>query len=209
MSAPAASHIIAVYADESCLGNGREGDNPGGAGGLIQCYRRGIARPMQRDYWLSAPGTTNNRMALRSAIGAFGLLSAKGQRLPVYFTSDSKYLVDGMTEWMPNWVRRGFRRKAGPVENEELWRELLEAANEHEHYWRWVRGHAAHPQNEYANHLATRAARRQDGTSGAVPSEFDIWLAAERERGRMAKAADVAPEPSQFREGCTMTAAAD
>lgn len=201
-----AAHLIAVYADESCLGNGRKGNNPGGAGGLIQCYLPGMKEPAQRDYWLSESGTTNNRMALRSAIEAFRLLSGKGQRLRVFFTSDSKYLVDGMTEWMPNWVKRGFRRKTGPVENEELWRELLEAANEHEHNWRWVRGHAAHPQNEYANHLATRAAKRQDSTPGAVPSEFDRWLAAEREKGRMAKAADVKPVPAQFREGCTLAA---
>ena len=79
--------LIAVYADESCLGNGREGDNPGGAAGLIECLRPGSGRLARFDYWISDPATTNNRMALRSVIEAFRILGAKGRRQRVVFTS--------------------------------------------------------------------------------------------------------------------------
>jgi hypothetical protein len=97
--------LVAVYADESCLGNGRKGDNPGGAGGLIE-YRRADGNMVRRDFWVSEPSTTNNRMALRSAIEAFAALSAKGRRFSVLFTSDSRYLVDGMRDWVHGWARR-------------------------------------------------------------------------------------------------------
>ena len=175
--------LVAVYADESCLGNGREGSNPGGAGGLIELVHRGEI--VRRDYWLSEPATTNNRMALRSAIEALRLLAAKGKRMRIVFTSDSKYLVDGNREWLYGWIGRGWRRKTGSIENEALWRELAEQRDGHLVEWRWVRGHAGHPQNEYANFLATRAAAEQTDSGGAVPSRFDEWLAAERAKGRM------------------------
>lgn len=192
-----APRLVAVYADESCLGNGREGDNPGGAGGLIEIlHRRELVR---HDYWLSEPATTNNRMALRSAIEALRLLSTKGRSCRVVFVSDSQYLVKGNTDWIYGWVRRGWRRSGGALENEALWRELAEARRPHEVDWRWVRGHVGHPQNEYANHLATRAAAEQTQSRGAVPSAFDAWLATEREAGRMAVAPDPFPEPSTFR----------
>ena len=176
--------VVAVYADESCLGNGREGDNPGGAGGLIELYQPG--KPVvRRDYWLSEPATTNNRMALRSAIEAFRILSGKGKRLRVFFTSDSQYLVQGMTVWTRDWAARSWRRKGGAIENLELWQQLVEEVGAHEHAWRWVRGHAEHIQNEYANELATRAAREQTASGHAVPSGLEQWLERERAKGRM------------------------
>ncbi len=193
--------LVAVYADESCLGNGREGANPGGAGGLIELLRKGAGGIARRDYWISEPATTNNRMALRSAIEALRILGAKGQRLRVVFTSDSQYLVRGMTDWVHGWAARGWRRKGGAIENLELWRELVDAARRHEVVWRWVRGHAGHPQNEYANMLATRAAARQTQSDGAVPSAFEDWLESERERGRVTLAPDPVPDPASFRPG--------
>jgi ribonuclease HI len=197
--------LIAVYADESCLGNGREGDNPGGAAGLIQCYHPHRDEPTaQRDYWISEPATTNNRMALRSAIEAFTILSAKGKSYDVFFTSDSNYLVNGMTQWTFDWVRRGWKRKGGALENVELWQELLDVARPHRHHWRWVKGHAAHPQNEYANFLATRAARELSSSNGAVTSEFDGWLAGHRARGRMTRDADERPDRDEYKRGCTL-----
>jgi len=190
--------IIAIYADESCLGNGREGSNPGGAGGLIELADARTGDVVRRDYWLSEPATTNNRMALRSAIEGLRLVSAKGNRFRVLFTSDSRYLVDGMTSWVFDWMRRGWRRKTGAIENVELWRELVEAARPHLVAWRWVRGHAGHPQNEYANALATRAAAAQSSSAGAVASGFDAWLAGEREHGRVALEPDPPPDPARF-----------
>jgi ribonuclease HI len=195
--------VVAVYADESCIGNGREGDNPGGAAGLIELWapRRAVVR---RDYWLSEPATTNNRMALRSAIEAFRVLSAKGKRMRVFFTSDSQYLVQGMTAWTRDWAARNWRRKAGAIENLELWRELVSVAARHEHGWRWVRGHAEQPQNEYANALAVRAAREQTTSGGAVESGFDAWLEGERRRGRMKGEPEGAPNAAMFRRGVTL-----
>ena len=177
--------LIAVYADESCLGNGRVGDNPGGAAGLIE-HLSGEGEPRSRwDYWLSEPSTTNNKMALRSAIEALRILSRKGKRVRVEFTSDSQYLVKGMREWLPGWKSRGWRRREGAIENLALWQELDVLTMAHDVKWQWVRGHDGHPQNEYANHLATRAAREQTNSAGPVPSLYGDWLATERARGRL------------------------
>lgn len=184
--------LVAVYADESCLGNGREGDNPGGAGVLVE-YRRPDGGLARRDLWLSEPATTNNRMALRSVIAALTELSRKGGAFDVVFTTDSRYIVDGMTQWVHAWARRAWSRKGGAIENLPLWFDALRAARRHAVQWQWVRGHAGHAQNEYANHLATRAAADQTASDGFVPSEFDAWLAAERAAG--ARHADPAPFP--------------
>jgi ribonuclease HI len=174
---------VAVYADESCIGNGREGENPGGAAGVIE-WQSPRSRLVRRfDYWISEPATTNNRMALRSVTEAFRGLSAKGRQLNVRFTSDSRYIVDGMTSWVHGWITRGWRRKGGPVENLELWRAAVEAVGAHVVQWEWVRGHAGQPQNEYANHLATRAAAEQTSSGGFRPSGYERWL---RERGERA-----------------------
>lgn len=172
---------IVVHADESCLGNGREGDNPGGAGGLVEIARgSGVSR---RDYYVAEPATTNNRMALRSAITALALLGVKGRPLALEFVSDSSYLVKGMSEWVPGWRARGWRRKGGELQNLELWQELSDLAEPHDIRWRWVRGHADDPRNAYADHLATKAARDQVSSDGLVESGFAEWLAAQREKG--------------------------
>lgn len=176
---------IVIHADEACLGNGSDPPNPGGAGGLVEVTSGGAVH--RRDFSLAEPDTTNNRMALRSAMAALSLL-APGHRRPILFVSDSNYLVRGMNEWLRGWKARGWKRKEGtrlvPVANEELWRELDAAAEDLDITWRWVRGHAGHPKNEYANFLATRAAREQRNTDGLVPSEFLEWLAAERMKER-------------------------
>jgi ribonuclease HI len=191
--------LVAVYADESCLGNGREGSNPGGAAGVIE-YRPADAKPIVRfDYWISEPATTNNRMALRSAIEAFRVISRKGKRFRVLFTSDSQYLVTGMTEWVHGWITRGWRRKSGELENAQLWRQVVELALQHEPSWQWVRGHAGHPQNEYANYLATRSAREQTASDGPVPSAFDAWLAQRRDAGRLSADPAAFPDGHSFR----------
>jgi ribonuclease HI len=187
--------LVAVYADESCLGNGREGDNPGGAAGVIEHLNAATERLTRWDYWISEPGTTNNRMALRSAIEAFRVIGRKGGRFRVLFTSDSQYLVKGMTEWVHGWARKGWRRTGGAIENLALWQELVDAAASHLVQWQWVRGHAGHPQNEYANDLAVDAARGQTSSDGARTSGFDEWLATQRTKRR------VTVEPAAFPAG--------
>lgn len=170
--------LIYIYADESCLGNQfSDRDSPGGAAGMIELWRRD--RWVRRDYWVAEPSTTNNRMALRSAIEGLNALKSPCR---VVFTSDSSYLVKGMREWVHGWIRRGWKRKGGAVENVELWQALVRAAARHEVDWRWVRGHAGHPQNEYSNMLAIRAARTQRESGGLVDSGFEAWLNEERER---------------------------
>lgn len=178
-----ARDLVAIYADESCLGNGRDGDNPGGAGVLVEYRRGGAGEIVRRDLWVSAPSTTNNRMALTSVITAFTSLAAKGGTFDVVFTTDSRYIVDGMTSWIFGWARRGWTRKEGPIENLALWADAIAAARPHRVRWEWVRGHNGHAQNEYANHLATRAAADQSASGGLVASEFDAWDEAVRARG--------------------------
>jgi ribonuclease HI len=175
------SPIAVVHLDESCLGNGREGERPGGTGGLIEA--RSGKRIQRRDFYIHSPNTTNNRMALTGATTALRLLAGKGNRLRVLIVSDSEYLVKGMREWVPGWAVRRWTRKAGPIENLALWQELAAAARMHEVQWTWVRGHAKHPKNEYADALAVAAAREQKSSDGAIESGFLEWLAARQARG--------------------------
>ena len=191
--------IIAIYADESCLGNGREGSNPGGAGGLIEMLDAQSGNISRRDYWISEPSTTNNRMALRSVIEAFGELSRMKQQFRVVFTSDSKYIVEGMRSWVAGWVARGWKRKGGPIENLALWKEAVHAIDSFDVQWNWVRGHNGQPQNEYANHLATRAAADQSSSDGLVTSEFDSWLAAWNAKSRGVRETAPFPQPGTFK----------
>jgi len=183
-----------VHADESCLGNQfKERANPGGAGGLVEVWRDGGWE--RRDYWLSEVDTTNNRMAIRSAIEVLRFLK---RRCRVEFVSDSQYLVKGVREWLPGWKQRGWKRKGGPIENLELWQELDPYLDRHDVRPRWVRGHAGHPENEYANHLATTAAKELSGSAGLVPSNFAAWLERERERGRYLDYSEFAPPAERF-----------
>lgn len=176
------SGVVIVHLDESCLGNGREGQNPGGGGGLLEA-RSAAGQVQRRDVYICSPGTTNNRMALASAVATLQLLARKGARLRVLIVSDSQYLVKGMREWVPGWVARGWRRKEGVIENLELWKTLLAGARLHEVQWTWVRGHKGHAKNEYANDLAVLAAREQRTSDGLVESAFDEWLDVRRSKG--------------------------
>lgn len=195
--------VVAVYADESCLGNGQAGATPGGLGALVEYLGRD-GRVHRFDLWASEPDTTNNRMALRSVIDTFDAISRKGNTLSVRFTTDSRYIVDGMTSWVHGWIRRGWRRKEGAVENVELWQAAVAALRAHEVEWRWVRGHAGHAQNEYANDLAVRAATQQDASDGLVPSRFDEWLAGRR--AGSTGAPDAFPEATSFRAAASIAA---
>jgi ribonuclease HI len=176
------SSAAILHLDESCLGNGREGQNPGGGGGLVEA-RSSNGNIHRRDFYISSPATTNNRMALASAVAALQLLARKGARLPVLMVSDSQYLVKGMREWVPGWVGRGWRRREGLIENLELWKALVASARLHDVQWTWVRGHKGHPKNEYANDLAVLAAKEQRTSEGIVESGFDDWLKVKRAKG--------------------------
>jgi ribonuclease HI len=175
--------LAVIHLDESCLGNGKEGATPGGTGGVIEVRHGGAIE--RRDFWRHAPDTTNNRMALEGATLLLRLLAAKGKRFTLLAISDSEYLVKGIREWMPGWAARGWRRKAGAIENLELWQGLHAALRLHDAQWTWVRGHQGHGKNEYANHLAITAARSQTSSEGAVPSRLVEWLAAERAKQRL------------------------
>lgn len=189
--------LVAVYADESCLGNGKSGDTPGGLGALVE-FRKGDGSLTRFDLWASEPDTTNNRMALRSVIDTFQAMSRKGNRLSVLFTTDSRYIVDGMTSWVRGWMSRGWRRKDGAVENVELWQQAVASIATHQTQWAWVKGHAGHPQNEYANFLATRAAATQDRSDGLVASQFEQWWAGEQAKGRGNRPLSPFPVAEQF-----------
>lgn len=178
--APDPNELLAIYADESCLGNGREGENPGGAAGVVEWLSARTGTLKRWDYWISEPATTNNRMALRSVIEALRGISSKGRSFNVVFVTDSRYIVDGMTSWRHAWKRLGWKRKTGVILNLELWKQADEAVRAHDVQWKWVRGHAGHPQNEYANYLALRAAAEQSDSNGLRRSRFDEWMAGKK-----------------------------
>jgi ribonuclease HI len=170
---------IYIHADESCLGNqNQKRSSPGGAGGLVEIWRDGAWE--RRDYWISEPDTTNNRMALMSVIEPLSILT---KRCNVVFTSDSQYLVKGINEWRHGWKRANWKRKTGAIKNLELWKELDTLLDRHDFTARWVRGHDRHPENEYVDYLATRAAAEQTTSGGLVASGFSDWLEAQREKG--------------------------
>ena len=138
------SQTTEIYTDGACRGN----PGPGGWGVLI------IAGRHRKTMHGGDPLTTNNRMELTAAIEALNALK-NGQRVVLH--TDSKYVMDGINEWMPNWKKRGWKTAAKkPVKNKDLWQTLDEAVARHEIDWRWVRGHDGNPGNEAADALANR-----------------------------------------------------
>jgi ribonuclease HI len=138
------SDVVKIFTDGACKGN----PGPGGWGALLQSGRH------ERELFGGEAHTTNNRMELTAVIRALGALT---RRSHVELYTDSEYVKNGITEWLPNWKRRGWKtadRK--PVKNVDLWQALDAAAARHEVRWHWVRGHAGHPENERADALANR-----------------------------------------------------
>ena len=173
---------VLVHADESCLGNDATKPSPGGNAALVEAPAGdSVAR---WDFYECAPQTTNNKMALAGAIATLEWVRRQWKHASVRYVSDSEYLVKGMKEWLKDWKARGWRRKSGAIENLELWQKLDQVATAHEVEWGWVRGHADHPKNEYADFLATRAAEHQERSNGLVPSGFDTWLKQQHARGK-------------------------
>lgn len=138
------AEAVAAYADGACRGN----PGPGGWGVLLRVGGR------ERELHGGEALTTNNRMELTAVIRALEALEARS-RVRLY--TDSQYVQKGITEWIHDWKRRGWRTAAKkPVKNQDLWLRLEELARAHEVEWHWVRGHAGHPENERADALANK-----------------------------------------------------
>lgn len=135
---------VEIFTDGACRGN----PGPGGWGALL---RYGAT---EREIHGGEPETTNNRMELTAVIRALETLK---RRCDVRIVTDSQYVRNGITQWIHNWKRNGWRtadRK--PVKNAELWQRLSALAEQHSIEWEWVRGHSGHPENERADALANR-----------------------------------------------------
>jgi ribonuclease HI len=131
---------VTVFCDGSCLGN----PGPGGWAALLVVEHDGERK--EKLISGGAPATTNNKMELFAAISGLKALTRPCRALVV---TDSQYVIKGMTEWRFNWVKRGWKNSQNkPVENRDLWEALIEAVAPHEVKWKWVKGHAGHPENE-------------------------------------------------------------
>ena len=136
--------IVEVFTDGACKGN----PGPGGWGALLKF------KGAERELWGGEANTTNNRMELMAAIQALAALKRPCQ---VELHTDSKYVMQGITEWMRGWKARGWvTADKKPVKNAELWQRLDAARLRHDVKWRWVKGHAGHELNERADGLANR-----------------------------------------------------
>ncbi|GAB4357335.1 MAG: ribonuclease HI [Gammaproteobacteria bacterium] len=136
---------VELYTDGACRGN----PGPGGWGAVLRYGRH------EKEIYGAEADTTNNRMELKAAIA--GLESLK-RPCRVHLTTDSQYVMKGVTEWMDNWKRNGWRTAGRkPVKNADLWKRLDELVSRHQVTWEWVRGHTGHPGNERADQLANQA----------------------------------------------------
>lgn len=135
---------VQAFTDGACSGN----PGPGGWGAVLQFGDR------ERELYGGADDTTNNRMELTAAIEA---LKALKEPCEVSLTTDSTYVKDGITQWLVNWKKNGWKTAARkPVKNQDLWQQLDDQASRHRIEWRWVKGHSGHPENERADALANR-----------------------------------------------------
>ena len=152
----AADEIVEIYTDGACSGN----PGPGGWGAVLQY--RGRAKEL---YGGEPAPTTNNRMEIMAAIQA---LEALTRAAPVRLYTDSVYLRNGITRWLPGWKRNGWKTAAKqPVKNMDLWQRLEAAVGRHDVDWQWVKGHAGNAGNERADALANRGMAE---AAGRVPS---------------------------------------
>jgi ribonuclease HI len=136
---------VEIFIDGACRGN----PGPGGWGALLRY--QGVEKTLNGGEWL----TTNNRMELIAAIVALETLK---DRCAVTVTTDSRYVMSGISSWLADWKRRGWKTAARkPVKNEDLWRRLDAACERHQVRWQWIKGHSGHPENERADQLANEA----------------------------------------------------
>jgi ribonuclease HI len=137
---------VTVYTDGACEPN----PGPGGWAVLLIYGRH------EKELSGAESQTTNNRMELTAAVEALRALS---QPCKVDFYTDSEYLRRGITEWLPDWRRRGWKRKGGKLANIDLWQALVQALQQHDISWHWVRGHAGDRHNQRVDNLARKAMR--------------------------------------------------
>jgi ribonuclease HI len=145
--------MIDIFTDGACSGN----PGPGGWGAILRTGAH------EKEISGGEPATTNNRMELMAVIRA---LDALKKPSPVTVHTDSRYVMDGATKWLPRWKANGWKTAdKKPVKNEDLWRELEVAVQRHDVAWRWVKGHSDHVENERADALAR----------GAIPARTKIY----------------------------------
>lgn len=135
---------VEIFTDGACKGN----PGPGGWGALLRYGQT------EKSLYGGEPATTNNRMELTAAIEA---LRALRDPCAVDLTTDSQYVRLGITQWLANWKRNGWKTAAkAPVKNDDLWRALDELAQKHQVSWHWIKGHSGHRENEIADQLANK-----------------------------------------------------
>lgn len=136
---------VELYTDGACQGN----PGPGGWGALLRYGKH------EKTLSGAEAMTTNNRMELMAAIMG---LRAIQRSCEVVLVTDSEYVKNGITQWLPNWKKRGWRNAANkPVKNQDLWEQLEKEIENHQIEWQWVKGHSGHPENERADLLAREA----------------------------------------------------
>lgn len=137
--------LVKIFTDGACRGN------PGiGGWGAVLYYDQ-----HEKQIYGAAAETTNNRMELTAAIAA---LAALKRSCTVVLTTDSNYVKKGMTEWLADWKKRGWKTASKkPVKNEDLWKRLDQEVARHQVKWEWIKGHAGHKENELADQLANKA----------------------------------------------------
>jgi ribonuclease HI len=146
------TETVELFTDGACKGN----PGPGGWGAVLRF------KDKERELSGGEPDTTNNRMEMMAAIEG---LKALTRPCRVKLFTDSKYVMDGITKWIHGWQRNGWRTAdKKPVKNADLWQALLAATAPHQVDWRWVKGHAGHPENERADKLACAAAEAARGS---------------------------------------------
>jgi len=147
---------VEVFTDGACLGN----PGPGGWGAILRY------KTSEKEISGYSPDTTNNRMEITAVVEA---LSALKERCRVTVYTDSRYLRDGITSWIQRWKRNGWKTAAKTaVKNQDLWEALDRICQKHQIEWRWVKGHAGHPENERADELAREAIRNRSGAVRTV-----------------------------------------
>jgi ribonuclease HI len=143
---------VTIYTDGACSGN----PGPGGWGALLRFGNH------EKELSGAEKDTTNNRMEITAAVMAFRALKEPCQ---VDIFTDSEYLKKGITHWIQNWKKLGWRRgspgKTKPLANADLWKELDQVISDHQVSWHWVRGHAGHAENERVDNLAVTAMRNR------------------------------------------------
>jgi ribonuclease HI len=157
MAREPADGAVEIYTDGACSGN----PGPGGWGAVLSY--RGHEKEL---YGGEAAATTNNRMELMAAIQALESLTRAST---VHLHTDSTYLRNGVTKWLPGWKVNGWKTaEKKPVKNDDLWRRLDAVVQRHDVDWRWVKGHAGTPGNEHADALANRGMSEAIRAKGAV-----------------------------------------